>query len=291
LGDPKRARAAQVAFLVSAAGACGLAAIYVLGGNPQIEGAMLGVMFGALSVGLVLWAKAEMRDEGRFVEHRFPQPTEEYMREREAMIDDVGRIKQTVPRRTFLLSLMAAAGAIGAVILFPLRSLGVKPDGRLFHTRWFKGSRLMTYDHEPVRVEDLVDGEAITVFPEKGVGFTDSAAWLIRVEPDRLELGARSDWAHDGYVLYSKMCTHAGCPVGLYRRSEHMLLCPCHQSQFDVLRGAMAVAGPAPRGLPQIPLGQDGEGYLVAESDFDEPVGPGFWQVQKGIRPGEPGAP
>ena len=87
----------------------------------------------------------------------------------------------------------------------------------------------------------------------------------------------RMDWTVEGIVAYSKLCTHTGCPVGLYQSEEHLLLCPCHQSTFDVLDGARPVFGPAARSLPQLPLGIDGDGNLVATDDFPEPTGPGFW--------------
>ena len=78
-------------------------------------------------------------------------------------------------------------------------------------------------------------------------------------------------------IAYSKICTHVGCPVGLYQADTHELLCPCHQSTFDVLDGARPRFGPATRSLPQLPLAVDGDGFLTAQSDFTEPVGPGFW--------------
>ena len=78
-------------------------------------------------------------------------------------------------------------------------------------------------------------------------------------------------------MAYSKLCTHVGCPVGLYQADTHELLCPCHQSTFDVLDGARPSFGPATRSLPQLPLSIDRDGFLVAQADFDEPVGPGFW--------------
>ncbi len=84
-------------------------------------------------------------------------------------------------------------------------------------------------------------------------------------------------WVVDGIVAYSKLCTHVGCPVGLYQAQEALLLCPCHQSTFDVLAGAEPIFGPAARPLPQLPLAVDDEGYLVATGDFEAPVGPGFW--------------
>jgi ubiquinol-cytochrome c reductase iron-sulfur subunit len=107
-----------------------------------------------------------------------------------------------------------------------------------------------------------------------------SQALLIRVDPALLRLPAgRSGWAPRGYIAFSKFCTHAGCPVGLYRASTHKLLCPCHQSTFDVLEGARPVFGPTTRALPQLPLDVDAEGYLRAKGDFSAPVGPGFWEL------------
>jgi ubiquinol-cytochrome c reductase iron-sulfur subunit len=86
------------------------------------------------------------------------------------------------------------------------------------------------------------------------------------------------NWTVDGIVAYSKICTHVGCPVALYEQTTHNILCPCHQSTFDATRGAKVIFGPAARPLPQLPLGTDAEGFLVATSDYHEPVGPSFWE-------------
>ena len=83
---------------------------------------------------------------------------------------------------------------------------------------------------------------------------------------------------HQGIVAYSKICTHVGCPVGLYEQGTHHLLCPCHQSTFDVTQDCAAVFGPAKRALPQLKIGVDDEGYLIATQGFMEPVGPSFWE-------------
>ncbi len=115
------------------------------------------------------------------------------------------------------------------------------------------------------------------------VGLGGGAPVVLRLDPDLLELPEeRRAWVPEGCVGYSKICTHAGCPVGLYRAEAHELLCPCHQSTFDVLRGAVPTFGPADRPLPQLPMGLDDEGYLIALSDYREPVGPGFWNLDRG---------
>ena len=101
----------------------------------------------------------------------------------------------------------------------------------------------------------------------------------MRLDPDKLEVSpGREDWNVDGIVAYSKICTHVGCPVALYEQHTHHLLCPCHQSTFDVTREAKVVFGPASHPLPQLPITVNEEGFLVARSDFQEPVGPVYWE-------------
>jgi ubiquinol-cytochrome c reductase iron-sulfur subunit len=104
----------------------------------------------------------------------------------------------------------------------------------------------------------------------------------MRVEPGLIvPLPGRETWTPDGYVVYSKICTHAGCPVGLYQRETQQLLCPCHQSSFDVLHHAKPVFGPAAAPLPQLPIELGADGFLRATGDFSEPVGPSFWRRSK----------
>jgi ubiquinol-cytochrome c reductase iron-sulfur subunit len=106
-----------------------------------------------------------------------------------------------------------------------------------------------------------------------------AAVLLMRLKPEDLHVSpGREDWNYAGIVAYSKICTHVGCPVALYEQQTHHLLCPCHQSQFDVSREATVIFGPAKRPLPQLPITVDDEGYLIARSDFTEPVGPSFWE-------------
>ncbi|GAC1310219.1 MAG: hypothetical protein NVSMB16_06810 [Acidimicrobiales bacterium] len=128
-------------------------------------------------------------------------------------------------------------------------------------------------------VTDVAVGGVVTVFPE---GFIDDASaqtLLIRAsDAPMVTRRGREDWSPAGFVAFSKVCTHAGCPVGLYEHRTNQLLCPCHQSLFDVAKGARPVFGPAPRALPQLPLAVDAEGRLIAQRDYDEPIGPAFWE-------------
>src|SRR5665811_712494 len=103
---------------------------------------------------------------------------------------------------------------------------------------------------------------------------------LIRLDPrDLNEAPEKKSWSCDGIVAYSKICTHVGCPVSLYEQQTHHLLCPCHQSTFDVTEDCRVIFGPAHRPLPQLKITVDAEGYLVADSAFREAVGPSFWAV------------
>jgi ubiquinol-cytochrome c reductase iron-sulfur subunit len=137
-------------------------------------------------------------------------------------------------------------------------------------------------DGEPAHREELEVGSILTVFPEGVPGSPDGQTVLIRVDPGELRLPPdRAAWAPEGFVAYSKICTHAGCPVGLFRAETHELICPCHQSTFDVLEGARPRSGPAARPLPQLPIQLQPDGTFVALGDYPEPVGPSFWDMSR----------
>lgn len=273
---------AGIAFASSILASLGLTVVYVVGGQPQLEGALLLVALGGVGIGLILWAKRFMPG-GRDVQEREPLPSSAEERARTDRALEAGG--ELVARRRVLLRLLGGAlAALGVAAVFPIRSLGRAPGGALFHTAWRAGSRAVDADGAPVPAADVLPGTVVTVFPEGHVGSADSQTLLIGVEPDLYRpRPGREDWAPGGAVVgYSKVCTHVGCPVGLYQPNEHRLFCPCHQSAFDVLDGARPVAGPAARPLPQLPLSVDDDGYVVARGDFPEPIGPGFWERSGG---------
>jgi ubiquinol-cytochrome c reductase iron-sulfur subunit len=271
----------NASFLVSAAASIGLAVLYARGGQPQIEGALILVALGGIAAGLIAWAHRFL-PQGPYVQAREPLPSTPL--ERRAFAEDFERGAEAIGRRTFMVRLLGLAlGAFGVAAIFPIRSLGPSPRRSLFVTEWRRGSRVVTANNEPVAVGDLNVGSIVTVFPEGHPGSADSQTVLIRIDPQRFRpLPGREGWVPDGYVAYSKVCTHAGCPVGLYEQQTGRLFCPCHQSVFDALDGARPVQGPATRPLPQLPLEVDGQGFLRAQHDFDEPVGPGFWNEGHG---------
>jgi ubiquinol-cytochrome c reductase iron-sulfur subunit len=293
VSPPDRERRATVvaatAFVVAAVGGAVFAVLYVLGGDvvgpglTQWLGGSLAVAAGGIGVGLVTWAAALMPPGPHVEEREAPRPQP---RRRREVLAEAAAEGRTVGRRSLLGRLLAAAlGVTGLAVLFPLRSLGRSPFPERLVTGWLDGVRLVDETGAPVRRGDLDVGGVLTVFPEGRVDDADDQTVLLRVEPARLEARpGREAWTPDGHVAYSKVCTHAGCPVGLYQVQTQRLLCPCHQSAFDVLAGARPVFGPATRPLPQLPLGIDGDGFLVARGGFDRPVGSGFWTYPQHVR-------
>ena len=272
-------RTVAVAFAVAIVAALALFVVYVRGGNTQAEGALLALALGGIGVGLLVWAKRLMphiHDETQPRAHGAPSTATE----RGDAVETVEAGVDEIRRRRFLSRMLIGAGAaLGLAALIPIRSLGRSPGDSLFRTKWTKGAGLVTADGTPVTASTLEVGSFTTVFPEGFEGSADSQAVLIRVEPGQLQLPPdRLAGAPDGLVAYSKVCTHAGCPLGLYLAATHELRCPCHQSTFDVLDGARPVYGPAPKPLPQLLIEVDDDGGLHAMGDFTDPVGPSFWE-------------
>ncbi len=271
-----RPGAVNASFVLSAAASAGLTVLYALGGQPQLEGALILVALGAMAVGLILWERRFL-PQGPYVQAREPLPSTPL--ERKAFAEDFEVGAEAIGRRTFIARLFGLAlGALGVAAILPIRSLGPSPGRSLFVTEWRRGSRVVKANNQPVKVADLNVGSVVTVFPEGHPGSADSQTVLIRVDPSRFTpVPGREDWSPAGNVAYSKVCTHAGCPVGLYEQQTGRLFCPCHQSVFDAMDGAKPLSGPATRPLPQLALEVDPEGFLRARHDFTEPVGPGFW--------------
>ena len=268
----KPERVVAAGFIVSALASVALIVWYFVGGGPRGEGILLGLSLGGLALGIIVWAVALMDT---------PEEIEERPRLTESAGDAIPADTEPVTRRTLLVRLLgAAAAALAGGIAVPALSLGPRPGQSLFRTKWSSGARVVDAHGNALRVADLGLEEIVTVFPEGYARSADSQTVVVRVDPERLQLpDERAAWAPEGCVAYSKICTHAGCPVGLYRAESHELLCPCHQSTFDVLTGAVPTFGPAARPLPQLPLNVDDDGYLIADGDFDEPVGPSFWNM------------
>jgi ubiquinol-cytochrome c reductase iron-sulfur subunit len=277
-GSRTAERLIGLAFFLSFLATIGLGITFWVGGQPQVEGALLFVALIGIGVGVVAWGKY-LIPHGPFVQEREDLQSSE--RDKEAFYASLERGTKQLGRRKFLGRMLGLSlGAFGILQLFPfLRSLGPVPKNALDVTDWKPGSVVVKVDGTPVRESDLEVGGAMTVFPKGFVGNALDQVILVRpANYDLVTRPGRETWGPKGYLAFSKVCTHAGCPVGLYQELTQQLLCPCHQSLFDVLTGATPVFGPAPRPLPQLPLRFDGSGELVAQAGFDQPIGPGFWE-------------
>jgi ubiquinol-cytochrome c reductase iron-sulfur subunit len=192
-------------------------------------------------------------------------------------------------RKLITRSLVFMGSGVGLMLLMPLGGLIRNPNtgDPLGTTSWAEGVRLLRDDGSPIRPGDQQPGSLETVFPAVPGGNreSDAATMLIRLRPEQVSVdrprGGQEDFGYGDYVAYSKICTHAGCPVSLYEQETSRILCPCHQSQFDVTQGALPVFGPATRPLPQLPITVDDEGFFVARSDYIEAVGPTYWNRER----------
>ncbi len=265
-----------ILFVVAMAAGVGFVIVYWIHGSNMLLGGTLAIFFGGLGWMLVLWSHLLMRHE-EVVDPRETLSSETH--EVEGMFEDFKAGQRDIQRRNLLKWMLAGGvGVIAAMVISMIRSVGESPYPQLYDTIWKRGQRLMTMDGKPVTVDSLEPGSTVVVFPEGQIGSERAQTVLIRVHPQYLDLPKkRTDWAPMGYVAYSRVCTHAGCPVGLYEATIETLLCPCHQSTFNVLRGAQPTGGPAARPLPQLPLYADADGTLRAGGGFTAPPGPGFW--------------
>lgn len=267
------------ALLAGVAGGVGFLFIYWTEGANKLLGGSLALSLAGFGTALVFWSHLLMRHE------EATDPREKLVSpepEREEAEESFSLGAEDIRRRTLLKWLIAAGVSVfGAMSISLLRSFGKTPNDELFKIVWTKGQRLMTLDGHPVNVNTLPTGSSLTVFPEGSEGDERAQTVLIHVNEQLLRLPEdREQWAPHGYVAYSRVCTHAGCPVGLFESKENLLLCPCHQSTFDVLRAAQPTGGPAARPLPQLPLYADGDGTLRAGGHFSATPGPGFWWMQ-----------
>ncbi|WP_454858054.1 cytochrome bc1 complex Rieske iron-sulfur subunit [Promicromonospora soli] len=310
--DPRAAKRAErtvtFLFVLSVLGTIGSIVAYVM---VPPDGTTAGVRLSTLLLGLGLavsllgigvagihWAKALMGDR-EMVQERHPLASSDETRadavkELNDGLEDSG----VVGRRGML-----KGAFFGALALFPL-AIAVPLIGsvggdwnisKFKHTMWQRGTRLaIDPSGRPIKASDVTVGSVFHVIPETTEEFRETHEWItekskavvlmVRLNPEDLRADQSPEgetWSHEGIVAYSKICTHVGCPVALYEQQTHHLLCPCHQSTFDVADAAKVVFGPANRALPQLPITVDDEGYLVAQDDFAEPIGPSFWERLK----------
>ncbi|WP_425546292.1 Rieske 2Fe-2S domain-containing protein [Agrococcus versicolor] len=244
----------------------------------------------AIGIGAVHWSKQLMSDE-EHVELRHSTKGSEKTRAKAVEVFTLGDKESGFTRRSLIRNSLIGALAFAplpAVVLFrDLAPADQVPTDVFAHTMWEAGTRLcLDPTGTPIRASDVSYGSAFHVMPE-GIDEAEhpldekalAAVLVMRLPADQLnEAPDRAGWSYDGIVAYSKICTHVGCPVALYEQQTHHLLCPCHQSTFDVKNHCKVIFGPANRPLPQLPIAVDSEGYLIAQRDFTEPIGPSYFE-------------
>ncbi len=269
-----------------------------LGASNAFLGICLGLSLLLIGTGTIQWARKLMGDE-EIVEYRHPAAASPEKREETLEALRVGTEESGIARRPLIRnSLLGSLGLVSLAALVPLWDLGPTPGDKLYKTIWKKGMRVVQdVDGKPIRPADmeigqLVNGEPEIFYQENDEGEPEvegvhlqvekakAAVIIVKMQPDDLKKPAkgRENWAVDGVLCFSKICTHVGCPISLWEQQTHHLLCPCHQSTFDLADNGRVIFGPAARAVPQLPLAVDDEGYLIATSDFTEPVGPSFWE-------------
>ncbi|MCI3930125.1 cytochrome bc1 complex Rieske iron-sulfur subunit [Streptomyces sp. AN091965] len=250
-------------------------------------GMTLGVALFCIGAGAVHWARTLMSDV-EVADDRHAIEAEPEVKAKVMADFAAGAKESQLGRRKLIRNTM-----FGALTLVPLsgvvllRDLGPLPEDKLRHTLWSKGKLLVNMNtNEPLRPSDVAVGSLTFAKPE-GLEEHDhdfqtqiakAALMIVRLQPDDIKDKRELAWSHEGIVAYSKICTHVGCPISLYEQQTHHVLCPCHQSTFDLSDGARVIFGPAGHALPQLKIGVNEEGYLEAHGDFEEPVGPAFWE-------------
>jgi ubiquinol-cytochrome c reductase iron-sulfur subunit len=268
-----------------------------MGASTVALGACIGLCMLCLGSGLIQWSRKLMSDH-EIVEMRHPASSSEDDRaealaQLQAGVEDSGIARRPLLRN----SLLGALAALGLPAIVALRDLGPLPGDKLAHTVWKKGMRVVQdVDGARIRPADMEVGQLVNAEPE--VFFEENsegeplfegaelqaakakaAVIVVRMDPGDIKpWKGRENWGVEGILCYSKICTHVGCPISLWEQQTHHLLCPCHQSTFDLGNNGEVVFGPAARSLPQLPLDVDHEGFIIATSDFHEPVGPSFWE-------------
>ncbi len=253
-------------------------------------GLLLGISLGAIGIGTVLWAKWLLPEE-EVVQDRHDRPKDPAQQMLTAATLVQGFHDTGIGRRSMLKGTIGlAGGALAVVPLVALVGAMIKKPNRgpgqsLFHTLWGSGVAVVDADGKRIGPADILPGGLMTVFPgvPGGIAAGDSPTLLIRLRPGQTVKARKGQAGYQwqDFVAFSKICTHAGCPASLYEQQTGRLLCPCHQSQFQVLEDAKPVFGPATRSLPKLPLGVevvDGTQYFVAKGDYPEAVGPAFWE-------------
>jgi ubiquinol-cytochrome c reductase iron-sulfur subunit len=277
-----------VALLLTAGASAAFATVaYGVGWSTQAFGGALAAALALFATALVVAAKTFIPTEE--LDEAYPPAANP--EEQDAVSRIVHESTDGITRKRLLGGAAGIAGtALGVALVAPAVSLGpVFDTSRLNASPWRRGRPLVDEEGRPVIADDIGPGTFYTAFPA-GADRKDIAApvILVRLDPRELRLPpGRATWAPEGIVAYSKICTHAGCAIALYRNPlfvptepKRALVCPCHYSTFDPAAGGKVLFGPAGRPLPQLPLAIRADRHLVAAGDYAGPPGPAWWGVR-----------
>ncbi|MGZ4184762.1 MAG: Rieske 2Fe-2S domain-containing protein [Solirubrobacteraceae bacterium] len=296
-GPPERGAETLVLVLLGIASllALGFVVTYAVFSPARLPNELLGIGLGGsfLFVALALTVVAKRLVVTEELEDDYPEAHPRQQQEAAEIVRESG---SRITRKRLLISAgVATGGALGLAAVTPALSLGpIWDTDPLDKTPWRPGVRLVDEGGKPLTASDVEQGTFYTAFPEGAdPELIGSSLVVIRVDPSALKLPSdRAHWAPDGILAFSKICTHAGCAVALYRKPtftplepNEALICPCHYSTFDPFTGGTVTYGPAGRPLPQLPLFVDRVGHLRAAGNFSARVGPSWWNVRE--RPSE----
>jgi ubiquinol-cytochrome c reductase iron-sulfur subunit len=259
---------------------------------------LLGLTFGLallfLGVGAVQWARKIMADEETIDYRHSAASSEDEKNKMLTELDNVVDESRLTRRKIIGRTLLAALATILLPMIVGLADLGPWPTKKkraetIERTIWAPGVRVVNdVTFEPIKPEDieigqLINGEPANLQDLHGAEFqiekAKAAVIVVRMDPNTITIPpSRETWHIGGILCYSKICTHVGCPISLWEQQTHHLLCPCHQSTFDLADAGVVVFGPANRALPQLPIAVDGEGYIIAQRDFLVPPGPSYFE-------------
>jgi ubiquinol-cytochrome c reductase iron-sulfur subunit len=277
-------------LLLAAVFAVGFVAVYAIGSAPdptQLLGLSLGLTFVCLAGACLVIARRLVPDEE--LEDDYPAYEDEGAQiQLEALVAE--STSRFTRRRLVVGSASVAGLAVAAAAAAPLTAFGPVFDLQSFvQTPWRRGRVLVGEDGRPLAADDIDEADFYSAYPQ-GADREQYGAPLVvvRLPPAQIHPPpGREGWQPDGILAYSKICTHAGCAISLYRTPRFpavdpapALVCPCHYSTFDPARGAKVLFGPAGRPLPQLPLELGPGGELRAAGNFSGPVGPAWWGVR-----------
>ncbi|MBV9817844.1 MAG: ubiquinol-cytochrome c reductase iron-sulfur subunit [Solirubrobacterales bacterium] len=292
-GSPERGAENVVLGLLGLACvfAIGFVVVYAAFDVAALPNELLGICLGGslVCIGAALAVVAKRLVVTEELEEEYPQANPEQQREVLEIVHESG---SRITRKRLLVGAgLATGGALSAAALTPTLSLGpIWDTGPLDQTPWGRGVRVVDESGRPMAAADIRQRTFYTGFPEgASTELIGAPVVIIRVDPAKLELPAnRHGWAPGGILAFSKICTHAGCAVALYRKPlfpvlepNNALVCPCHYSTFDPYTGGTVIYGPAGRPLPQLPLMVDDAGALRAAGNFSGRVGPAWWAARE----------